>query len=76
MEIWMWAMLLKLPALAALSVLYYFIVVRGLRALYSVLPKSKLVVFLFRERGTLPGPRIDLPARECRPQYPVPNRHP
>lgn len=69
MEVWQWAVLLKLPALALLSVLYYWIVIRGLRSVYRSLPDSKFVDFLFRERGRAPsmyGPRIDPQAPECR----------
>lgn len=51
MEPWQIALLLK-PALLMLgAVVYYFMVILGLRWLYPRLPKSRLVDALFRERA-------------------------
>lgn len=69
MEVWQWAVLLKFPALALLSVLYYWIVIRGLRSVYNSFPDSKVVHFLFRERGSSPpmyGTKIGPQAPEFR----------
>ena len=46
-----WALVLKPVASIAFVAAYYFIVIRGLRWLYPRLPKSRIVDFLFRERG-------------------------
>lgn len=51
MEPWVWALALKLPVIAAGAVLYYFVVIKGLRWVYAKLPKSKFVDFLFKERA-------------------------
>ena len=51
MEPWVWALVFKLPVIAAGAVLYYFVVIKGLRWVYAKLPKSRVVDFLFRERA-------------------------
>lgn len=45
------ALLLRYPAMAVIAVLWFFCVILSLRWLYPRLPKSRVVDFLFKERG-------------------------
>jgi len=68
MEPWLLALILKPLIVLAFFALYYAFVIIGLRKLYDLLPKNKLVDALFRERGNCapsygPGYLRNLPDR-------------